>query len=947
MTAQILRRFVFSLALLYACTHVARAQCDYQLNMYDSFGDGWNGGILTIISGADVYQFELFNDPPGNAFTSTAFFTVTDGAPLLINWAPGGFNFEVSFEIFDSQGTLVFAATAPATGLLFATTGSCPSCGKPRDLVVENVWDNRARVAWKAGSPGAQNGWYVVYGVKGFVPGAGVGDTLFSPLPKLTIAGLQKKTEYDVYVFQDCGDDDFSMLTGPITFETYWSDDVGISALLTPGSSCNLSDDEELIVRLSNYGARPQSLIPITYAINGQPGGVVQPFDGFYTGVLGKDSTEEFTFKTRFDFSAPGEYFIQIWTMMNGDENMSNDTFSVYINNRLTAPYIQRFERWDGGWTVEADAGQASWAHGRPVGAVINSAASGQNAWVTNLTGPYNFQERSYLVSPCFDFEDLDEIPVIECAIFRNMSEFADGAWLEMSDDEGANWNKVGALGEGINWYNIFNSNADLGDVWAGSGTGWEKARIRLLDVAGKTNIRLRFVFQSSNFFVAGEGFGVDDIQIYVPQPNDLAAIQVSISDSECGSATESVTFSFSNFGLNIQDGYQLAYSVNGGPPVIETPADLGAIAPDEIFEYVFQTPFDSRDALSEIRCWTIGLSEQTPANDTLTFVVDRRPNPVPFSEDFESGQIPAGWDVSPGAWVTNTHNNTSFVLAYNLYANAPSFTYTLPRFGVFNVGDSLAFDYRITNWSAGTTPAILAGGTNFQIQISTDCGETYESLGVINAGNHTPTLMYRRRKFDLSPYAGQSAKFRIVGNWQSGDFWFDLDNVQVLSCPESLQLQVSTTPADAGTNGTAAVNAGAGYPPYAYLWSTGATTPSISGLAPGQYAVSVTDSRGCFDEITFEIGTVSTPNIPGLRALALWPNPNDGRCTLNLELEAPSEIRLEAFNLNGQKVWEQQAGQLGTLTTRIDLNTQPPGIYFLRIQADQAATVRRIVVQR
>lgn len=173
------------------------AQCDYQLKMYDSFGDGWNGGILTIISGSDTYQFTLPNIPFGNAFSDSAFFTVTNGQPLLVNWAPGGFNNEVSFEIFDSQGNLVLEATAPASGLLLATTGSCPSCGKPRDFVVENVWDNRARLSWKAGSIGAQEGWRLIFGPKGFVPGPGVGDTVFAPFPKLTLTGLQKKTEYD------------------------------------------------------------------------------------------------------------------------------------------------------------------------------------------------------------------------------------------------------------------------------------------------------------------------------------------------------------------------------------------------------------------------------------------------------------------------------------------------------------------------------------------------------------------------------------------------------------------------------------------------------------------------------------------------------------------------------------------------------------------------------
>ncbi len=46
--------------------------------------------------------------------------------------------------------------------------------------------------------------------------------------------------------------------------------------------------------------------------------------------------------------------------------------------------------------------------------------------------------------------------------------------------------------------------------------------------------------------------------------------------------------------------------------------------------------------------------------------------------------------------------------------------------------------------------------------------------------------------------------------------------------------------------NGFAASTANGGTPPYSYLWNTGATTPSISGLSPACYTVTVTDAGGC-----------------------------------------------------------------------------------------------------
>jgi len=51
--------------------------------------------------------------------------------------------------------------------------------------------------------------------------------------------------------------------------------------------------------------------------------------------------------------------------------------------------------------------------------------------------------------------------------------------------------------------------------------------------------------------------------------------------------------------------------------------------------------------------------------------------------------------------------------------------------------------------------------------------------------------------------------------------------------------------------NGTATANPSGGWAPYTYLWSNGATTQTITGLAPGQYCVTATDiddatAEGC-----------------------------------------------------------------------------------------------------
>lgn len=63
------------------------------------------------------------------------------------------------------------------------------------------------------------------------------------------------------------------------------------------------------------------------------------------------------------------------------------------------------------------------------------------------------------------------------------------------------------------------------------------------------------------------------------------------------------------------------------------------------------------------------------------------------------------------------------------------------------------------------------------------------------------------------------------------------------------LDLMISTSPAACdNTGGSATVAVSGGVTPYAYQWSTGATTPTATGLTVGGYSVQVTDASGCID---------------------------------------------------------------------------------------------------
>ncbi len=943
MNFKLLRLFFFAFFL--PLSQSANAQCEYTLQMSNEFGIGWNGSTLIVANGTNVNSFTLSGLPFDDGTDSTVVFTVTNGEPLTLSWVAGFFDFGSSFALYDYDGNLVYEDLAPTTGVLFTGVGACPDCLKPANLKTEDIYDTYAKLRWTPVSLVPSLGWWVIYGPAGFVPGPGVGDSVYVTTPKVTLTGLSKKTNYDWYVLEMCDSTVFPPLVGPVSFQTYWSDDVGISGVVSPVNGCDLGVETVKIV-MTNYGANAQSLVPFRYSVNGVDAGVPQPQDGFYTGVLGKDSSEVIEFETTYDFSAPGEYLITVFTEMNGDEDVLNDTFNYYVVNRLVAPYFQDFENWNGGWYVDTASVNATWEFGTPNTLAIPAAASGKNAWVTNLDGFYSNDELSYLHSPCFDFSDLTEDPAIEFSLIYDTELEYDGAWLEISTNEGQNWEKVGAIDEGINWYNFVNDNATLGDVWAGNNGGWQKARFRLLGMAGESNVQFRFAFDS-DFSDVYEGVGVDDIRLYVPFVNDLAGERASTEagDNECGAQDDKVVFEFANIGTEPQSIFTVSYSINGGAPIIEL--INATVQPYEVFEYTFLTPFDSRNGAFDIKCWTSLSSEQFPVNDTAYFTINNLPKPVPFQEDFEDQSLPTDWTVTGGPVVTNANGNDSYVLEVNMWAANSSIVYDLPLYGTISANDTLSFDYRITNFgSDGTEPTVLFGGTKIDVQVSTDC-DAYTTVNSINTFTHTPTINLRTVKIGLGNYAGQNVKIRFRGTWTTGDLNFDLDNINLRACPPDMQLYPTVVPSSNGQNGSATVNVGLGNPPYSYLWDTGDTTQTITGLAIGAYTVTVTDDLGCTDALTINVGAVSTNEIEGLTSLRLQPNPTAGFVQFNADFDRSVDANLQIVNLLGQIVWETNASNTPALSEQIDLGNFPDGLYLVRLSVDGRVVAKKLVKSR
>jgi len=201
-----------------------------------------------------------------------------------------------------------------------------------------------------------------------------------------------------------------------------------------------------------------------------------------------------------------------------------------------TFPYQEDFEVSPGGWTSGGNGDD--WAWGMPNKPTVNTAGSGLNCWVTGgLTGSfYGLGQRSFVESPCFDFTQLPH-PYIHFKIWWESERQYDGASFQYSLDNGASWLNVGSSNDPANclndyWFNdasITNLStlANPRHGWAGSimptsgsclggngSGGWVIAKHCMTELAGKPNVRFRFVFGAGTTCNDYDGVAFDDILI-------------------------------------------------------------------------------------------------------------------------------------------------------------------------------------------------------------------------------------------------------------------------------------------------------------------------------------------------------------------------------------------------------------------------------------------------
>jgi len=389
-------------------------------------------------------------------------------------------------------------------------------------------------------------------------------------------------------------------------------------------------------------------------------------------------------------------------------------------------------------------------------------------------------------------------------------------------------------------------SPVSFSDQTAGSPTAWlwsfgdgqtstQQNPVHTYNTPGTYNVSLQVTVGGNSNTLNRPGY-------IVVHPNPTAT--ANVSNATCGNANGSLTLTPSN-GLA---PYTYQWSTGG------TTASISGLAPGN---------------------YTVTVSDSRTCASSQTFTVGNASGPI------ASVQSTTGASCgTPNGTATATATGGTGNLAYAWSNGQNTAVMTGVAAGSYTV--------TVTDQNGCTSTAVASisnsNGPSASVNNSTatTCGQSNGSA-TVSASGGTGNLSY------LWSNGGTTA---TVGNLSAGTYTVTVTDQANCIAVTSVNIGASTppvaqvassTPASCGqSNGTITASAIDGTAPYQFAWSTGATTPSISGLGGGVYSVTITDNAGCTSSTSLNLPAYTQPAVQVVTGDLTCFNQNNGTATAN-----------------------------------------------------------------
>jgi hypothetical protein len=137
----------------------------------------------------------------------------------------------------------------------------------------------------------------------------------------------------------------------------------------------------------------------------------------------------------------------------------------------------------------------------------------------------------------------------------------------------------------------------------------------------------------------------------------------------------------------------------------------------------------------------------------------------------------------------------------------------------------------------------------------------------------------------------------------------------------------------------------------FTYLWDNGEMGSEISGLAPGNYCVTITDMlNNCAVDTCFTVHGAVAAQEPTKTTLSLFPNPVTAGAWLTLDLPEKmmnAEIHLDCIDSQGKTIWSETSQYLQKSPRILVPEYMTSGIFNLRVSSTTAQLLGRFCVKK
>lgn len=575
--------------------------------------------------------------------------------------------------------------------------------------------------------------------------------------------------------------EDYDLHIDDIEVSVQGPNDLALTAIENLSSQCGVGESIQLKLKVFNNGTQAQTNIPLAFSVNGQ-----SPVQETFTQNLAPGASASFTFTTPIQFPTSGVYLISAWTNLPADQNRQNDsirnvsvqkspvgfnpiTFTGFTGSNLETV----FPGWTEATGLTATGNTSAWT----------SSSASQTTGLGSATAKVNLYtatKKEWIISPAVT-PTANSVVKFKLAItnFTGINSAImgsdDSLVIKVTTDCGQTWTRIKSY--------------TTADQLSNSLTSY------IVPLASYANQTIRIGFFATEGVVDDINdydLHIDDIEVYVPSPNDLGLVAMILPDQTCGAGSSlQLKVRVINNGTETQTAIPVEYSVNGQTPVLETFTQ--SLASGESINLTFSTPIPfTNPGNYSISAWTkLGL-DQNFQNDSIKNVQVTRPgasfSPMTFTgfTGANLGIIFPGWSEATGlngnvgttsGWTSSSANQTtalgSATARVNLFTNTRKEWIKSPAF-VPTAGYVVKLRIAVTS-QGGIAPATMGADDSLIVKLSSDCGQTWTRARWWTATSNL-TNQLTEYLVPLTDYAGKNVLVGIYATDGSADNIQDYD---------------------------------------------------------------------------------------------------------------------------------------------------------------------------